>query len=88
MDEPLKRAEAGVLGWIDRDITGPMADFEDPGQEWRRLFSGARAGTERSRTARTVEGHHSSVACREGPSRATWASSSLGGGGGGRCIGG
>src|SRR4051794_15494039 len=35
----LKRAEAGVLGWIDRDITGPIADFQDPGQEWRRLFS-------------------------------------------------
>jgi len=35
----LKRAEAGVLGWIDRDITGPMADFQDPNQEWRRLFS-------------------------------------------------
>ena len=39
MDEPLKRAESGVLGWIDRDITEPMADFQDPKQEWRRLFS-------------------------------------------------
>jgi aquaporin Z len=39
MSESLKRAEAGVLGWIDRDITGPMADFQDPNQEWRRLFS-------------------------------------------------
>ena len=39
MDESLKRAESGVLGWIDRDITGPMADFQDPKQEWRRLFS-------------------------------------------------
>src|SRR6476469_631123 len=39
MDESLKRAEAGVLGWIDRDITGPMANFQDPKQEWRRLFS-------------------------------------------------
>ena len=39
MNEQLKRAEAGVLGWIDRDITGPMQDFQDPGQEWRRLFS-------------------------------------------------
>jgi aquaporin Z len=35
----LKRAEEGVLGWIDRDITGPMADFQNPNQEWRRLFS-------------------------------------------------
>ena len=39
MAESLKRAEAGVLGWIDRDITGPMANFQDPKQEWRRLFS-------------------------------------------------
>ena len=39
MDEPLKRAESGVLGWIDRDITEPMANFQDPKQEWRRLFS-------------------------------------------------
>ena len=36
MDEPLKRAEAGVLAWIDRDITEPMANFQDPKQEWRR----------------------------------------------------
>src|SRR6478672_11756385 len=35
----VERAERGVLGWIDRDITGPMADFQDPDQEWRRLFS-------------------------------------------------
>jgi aquaporin Z len=34
-----ERAERGVLGWIDRDITGPMADFQNPDQEWRRLFS-------------------------------------------------
>jgi aquaporin Z len=39
VDEPLKRAESGVLGWIDRDITEPMANFQDPKQEWRRLFS-------------------------------------------------
>jgi aquaporin Z len=39
VSEQLDRAEAGVLSWIDRDITGPMADFQDPNQEWRRLFS-------------------------------------------------
>jgi len=39
MDDELGQVEAGVLGWIDRDITGPMRDFQDPGQEWRRLFS-------------------------------------------------
>src|SRR5262245_17229035 len=39
MSESIHRAEAGVLGWIDRDITGPMQDFQDPNQEWRRLFS-------------------------------------------------
>jgi len=35
----VRRAEEGVVGWIDRDITRPMADFQDPSQEWRRLFS-------------------------------------------------
>jgi aquaporin Z len=35
----IERAEHGVLAVIDRDITGPMADFQDPKQEWRRLFS-------------------------------------------------
>jgi aquaporin Z len=39
VSEQLERAERGVLGWIDRDITGPMADFQDPHQEWRRLVS-------------------------------------------------
>src|SRR6478735_912899 len=39
VSEGLQRAEEGVLGGIDRDITGPMADFQDPNQEWRRLFS-------------------------------------------------
>src|SRR5215831_10376270 len=39
MSEQVRRAEAGILGWIDRDITGPMRDFQDPSQEWRRLFS-------------------------------------------------
>ena len=39
MSEQLERAEHGVVGWIDRDIAGPMADFQDPSQEWRQLFS-------------------------------------------------
>ena len=39
MSDQLRQAESGVLGWIDRDITGPMRDFQDPSQEWRRLFS-------------------------------------------------
>ena len=34
-----KDAESGVLAWLDRDVTGPMRDFRDPSQEWRRLFS-------------------------------------------------
>jgi len=34
-----RETEASVLAWIDRDITGPMRDFQDPDQEWRRLFS-------------------------------------------------
>ena len=39
MTERLRETESGVLAWIDRDITGPMRDFQDPKQEWRRLFS-------------------------------------------------
>jgi aquaporin Z len=34
-----KEAEAGILAWVDRDVIGPMRDFRDPDQEWRRLFS-------------------------------------------------
>jgi aquaporin Z len=36
---PPTPTETGVLAWIDRDVTGPMRDFKDPSQEWRRLFS-------------------------------------------------
>jgi len=39
VDESVKRAESSVLGWIDRDFAEPMANFQDPNQEWRRLFS-------------------------------------------------
>ena len=39
MSTQFQRTEEGVLGWIDGDVTGPMADFQDPSQEWRRLFS-------------------------------------------------
>ena len=28
-----------VEGWIQRDIIQPFDDFQDPSQEWRRLFS-------------------------------------------------
>ena len=37
--DQLKDAESGILTRIDRDIVGPMQDFRDPSQEWRRLFS-------------------------------------------------
>jgi aquaporin Z len=39
VDESLNSAETAVGGWIERDITGPIADFQDPHQEWRRLCS-------------------------------------------------
>jgi aquaporin Z len=39
MTDQIKDAENGILAFIDRDITGPMRDFQDPSQEWRRLFS-------------------------------------------------
>ena len=38
-ESSVQNAERGILGWIDRDITGPLQDFQDPHQEWRRLFS-------------------------------------------------
>jgi aquaporin Z len=37
--DQVKDAESGVLAWIDQDVTGPMRNFRDPSQEWRRLFS-------------------------------------------------
>ena len=39
MSERVRQAQAEVLNWIDQDITGPMRDFQNPNQEWRRLFS-------------------------------------------------
>jgi aquaporin Z len=39
LSESLPGTEATVLGWIDRDVIGPMQDFQNPDQEWRRLFS-------------------------------------------------
>src|SRR5215468_10800306 len=39
VSDELRQAEAGVLAWIDRDVTGPIRDFQDPDQEWRRLFA-------------------------------------------------
>jgi aquaporin Z len=38
LSESNQSAESVVLGWIDRDIAA-MQDFQDPDQEWRRLFS-------------------------------------------------
>jgi aquaporin Z len=28
-----------VGAWFDREVLQPMEDFQDPKQEWRRLFS-------------------------------------------------
>jgi aquaporin Z len=39
VNEQVREAQADVLTWIDKDITGPMRDFQNPNQEWRRLFS-------------------------------------------------
>ena len=30
---------ARIEGWIEADVLQPMEDFQDPKQEWRRLFS-------------------------------------------------
>ena len=39
MSEQVRQTQADILNWIDKDITGPMRDFQNPDQEWRRLFS-------------------------------------------------
>jgi aquaporin Z len=39
MSEQVREAQTDILNWIDKDITGPMRDFQNPNQEWRRLFS-------------------------------------------------
>jgi aquaporin Z len=41
VSEPTHSTEASVAAWIDRDILEPIRDFQDPNQEWRRLFSEA-----------------------------------------------
>src|ERR1700760_4776658 len=41
VSDQMRETEASVLAWIDRDIEGPMRDFQDPDQEWRRLLSEA-----------------------------------------------
>jgi aquaporin Z len=38
VSEQLQQGEAFVRGWIDRDLA-EIADFQNPKQEWRRLFS-------------------------------------------------
>ena len=39
MSGRIERTEQEFLQWVHRDIEGPMADFRDPHQEWRRLVS-------------------------------------------------
>jgi aquaporin Z len=35
----VQQAERAISGWYDTEILGSMRDFQDPKQEWRRLFS-------------------------------------------------
>src|SRR5436305_3172342 len=35
----IEHVEGSVAERIEKDVLGPMADFQDPRQEWRRLFS-------------------------------------------------
>jgi len=30
---------SGIRRWLEEEVSRPMEDFEDPKQEWRRLFS-------------------------------------------------
>jgi aquaporin Z len=45
MNEPGARttsnADRRSRGWFEADVVDPILDFQDPGQEWRRLFSEA-----------------------------------------------
>jgi aquaporin Z len=45
MNEPGARTSANAdrrsSGWFEADVVDPILDFQDPGQEWRRLFSEA-----------------------------------------------
>ena len=34
-----EEAKAKVLEWFETDVIHPIEDFQDPKQEWRRLFS-------------------------------------------------
>jgi aquaporin Z len=39
MSSTVKHVEGIVAERLERDVLGPIADFQDPSQEWRRLFS-------------------------------------------------
>ena len=43
MSDQVARGDAGVAGWISaelqQNVIQPIADFNNPNQEWRRLFS-------------------------------------------------
>jgi len=40
MEQPQpEQAESRVLAYIDREVIATIKDFDDPSQEWRRLFS-------------------------------------------------
>jgi len=39
MEQQTTSTESGVLAYVDREVAETLADFHDPSQEWRRLFS-------------------------------------------------
>ena len=39
MEQQTTSSESGVLAYFDREVAETLADFQDPSQEWRRLFS-------------------------------------------------
>ena len=39
MSREALRAEGSIQAWYDTEILGALKDFDDPKQEWRRLFS-------------------------------------------------
>lgn len=39
MREEMQQSEAAAQNWYNTNVIGPMQDFQNPKQEWRRLFS-------------------------------------------------
>ena len=39
MEQQIETGALPVLSYLDREVVGWLENFQDPNQEWRRLFS-------------------------------------------------